>query len=42
MWELILMSIIFGTADAFVFPASSAIVPELLDESLLAQGNALG
>lgn len=42
MWELIVMSIIFGTADAFFFPAASAIVPELLDESLLAQGNALG
>jgi MFS family permease len=41
MWELIAMSIIFGTADAFFFPASSAIVPELLDESHLAQGNAL-
>jgi MFS family permease len=42
MWELISMSIIFGAADAFFFPASSAIMPELLDEGLLAQGNALG
>jgi len=42
MWELISMSIIFGTADAFFFPAATAIMPELLDETLLPQGNALG
>lgn len=40
--ELIVMSVIFGTADAFFGPASMAIVPELLDEHLLVQGNALG
>lgn len=39
--ELIVMSAIFGTADAFFGPASVAIVPELLDDHLLVQGNAL-
>ncbi len=42
LWELILMSVIFGTADAFFGPASMAIIPELLDEHLFTQGNALG
>ncbi len=42
MWELIVMSVVFGTADAFFFPAATAIVPELLEPGLLAQGNALG
>jgi MFS family permease len=41
LWELIVMSGLFGTADAFFGPASMAIVPELLDARLLAQGNAL-
>jgi MFS family permease len=41
MWQLIAMSAIFGTADAFFGPASLSILPELLDENLLAQGNAL-
>ena len=40
--DLIAMSAIFGTADAFFGPASMAIVPELLDDHLLVQGNALG
>ena len=42
LWELIAMSAIFGAADAFFAPASMAIVPELLDDHLLVQGNALG
>lgn len=41
LWELIVMAGLFGTADAFFGPASMAIVPELLDARLLAQGNAL-
>jgi MFS family permease len=41
LWQLIVMSCLFGTADAFFGPASMAIVPELLDHRLLAQGNAL-
>ncbi|MFI5036520.1 MAG: MFS transporter [Acidimicrobiales bacterium] len=40
--ELIVMSVVFGVADAFFSPAATAIVPELLDPSLLVQGNALG
>lgn len=42
LWHLIVMSAIFGAADAIFGPASMAIVPELLDGSMLAQGNALG
>jgi MFS family permease len=42
LWELVAMSAIFGTADAFFGPASMAIVPELLEGPLLTQGNALG
>ena len=41
LWQLIVMSAIFGTADAFFGPASLSIMPELLDEELFAQGNAL-
>jgi MFS family permease len=41
LWELIVMSAVFGTADAFFGPASMSIMPELLDERLLVQGNAL-
>jgi MFS family permease len=35
------MAAFFGTADAFFGPASMAIVPELLSDTLLMQGNAL-
>jgi MFS family permease len=41
LWQLIIMSAVFGTADAFFSPASMAIVPELLADQLLVQGNAL-
>ena len=41
LWELIVMSVIFGAADAFFGPASMAIMPELLDDHVLVQGNAL-
>ena len=41
LWQLIVMSAVFGTADAFFGPASMSILPELLDESQLVQGNAL-
>ncbi|HEY5266909.1 MAG TPA: MFS transporter [Acidimicrobiales bacterium] len=41
LWELIVMAAIFGAADSFFFPASSAIMPELLSPELLVQGNAL-
>jgi DHA3 family tetracycline resistance protein-like MFS transporter len=41
LWELIVMAAIFGAADSFFYPASSAIMPELLTAELLAPGNAL-
>jgi MFS family permease len=41
LWELIVMSAVFGTADAFFSPASMAFLPELLPAELLVQGNAL-
>jgi DHA3 family tetracycline resistance protein-like MFS transporter len=41
LWELIVMAAIFGTADSFFFPASTAIMPELLEADLLVSGNAL-
>ncbi|MGO8875849.1 MAG: MFS transporter [Acidimicrobiales bacterium] len=39
--ELVAMAIVFGSADAFFFPASTAIVPEVVPSSLLTQANAL-
>ncbi|MGB8180207.1 MAG: MFS transporter [Acidimicrobiales bacterium] len=42
LWELVVMAAVFGAADSFFGPASSAIMPELLDENLLVSGNALG
>jgi MFS family permease len=41
LWALLVMSAVFGIADAFFNPASIAIVPELLPGELLVQGNAL-
>lgn len=41
LWELVVMSVVFGAADAFFYPASTAIVPELLPAELLVQGSAL-
>jgi MFS family permease len=41
LWELVVMSVAFGTADAFFGPASMAVMPELLPPELLVQGNAL-
>jgi DHA3 family tetracycline resistance protein-like MFS transporter len=38
---LIVMSVVFGIADAFFGPASMAFVPEVLPPDLLVQGNAL-
>jgi DHA3 family tetracycline resistance protein-like MFS transporter len=42
LWELIVTAAVFGAADSFFYPASNAIMPELLDENLLVSGNALG
>ncbi len=41
LYELVVMSVIFGSADAFFGPASMAYVPELLPPDLLVPGNAL-
>lgn len=41
LWELIVMAAVFGAADSFFGPASSAIMPELLQENLLVSANAL-
>jgi Transmembrane secretion effector len=38
---LIVMSVVFGVADAFFSPATVAVLPELLPAGLIVQGNAL-
>lgn len=39
LWQLFVMAVVFGLADAFFAPASTAIVPELLPADLLVQGS---
>lgn len=41
LWQLFFMATIFGVADAFFAPASTAIVPEILPAELLVQGSSL-
>ena len=41
LWMLYVLALAFGTADAFFFPAESAIVPALLDSDQLELGNTL-
>ena len=41
LWTLVALSILFGVGDSFFAPAESSILPELLPEELLQQGNAL-
>jgi MFS family permease len=41
IWELVVMSVLFGAADALFYPASTAVVPEILPAELLVQGSAL-
>lgn len=41
LWELIVMSAVFGAADSFFYPATTTIMPELLTPELLVPGNAL-
>ncbi len=41
LWELVVMSVVFGIADSFFGPASNAVMPELLPNDLIVQGNAL-
>ncbi|MGH7643440.1 MAG: MFS transporter [Candidatus Dormibacteria bacterium] len=41
LWQLVLMAIVFGAADAFSGPASTALLPELLPKEAITQANAL-
>ncbi len=41
LFELVVMSAVFGTADAFFGPASMAFLPELVPAEMLVQANAL-
>jgi MFS family permease len=41
IWELIVLSAVFGAADALFYPASTAVTPEILPADLLVQGSAL-
>lgn len=41
LWQLVVMGIVFGTADAFNGPASMALLPELVPVEMITQANAL-
>jgi predicted MFS family arabinose efflux permease len=41
IWELVVLSAIFGAADALFYPAATAVTPEILPAELLVQGSAL-
>jgi predicted MFS family arabinose efflux permease len=41
IWELVVLSIVFGAADALFYPAATAVTPEILPAELLVQGSAL-
>jgi MFS family permease len=41
MWMLYIFALAFGLADAFFFPASGSIVPQIVDTDHLQSGNAL-
>ena len=41
LWMIFVMVLIFGIADAFFFPAQSAIVPRLIHKERLEPANAL-
>jgi hypothetical protein len=41
LWEIYGISFVFGVVDAFFLPAKSAILPRLVDDSELEQGNAV-
>ena len=40
-WMIFVAGFLFGTIDAFYWPASTAIIPQLLPPDLLAAGNSL-
>jgi MFS family permease len=41
MWQIYVISLAFGIADAFMFPASISLPPRLLEDELLPAGNSL-
>lgn len=41
LWMLYVFAVIFGTVDAFFFPASASIVPQLVETKYLAVANSL-
>ncbi|MFZ0179703.1 MAG: MFS transporter [Candidatus Dormiibacterota bacterium] len=41
VWELVVISAVFGAADALFYPAATAVTPEILPAELLVQGSAL-
>lgn len=41
LWMLVLAALTFGLVDAFFFPASSAVIPMIVDNELIPSGNAL-
>ncbi|HLI50648.1 MAG TPA: MFS transporter [Thermomicrobiaceae bacterium] len=41
LWQLYVVALIFGAVDAVFYPASSAIVPAVVEEALLTPANAL-
>lgn len=41
IWQLYVLALAFGLADAFMFPANASMPPRLLADDLLAAGNSL-
>lgn len=41
LWELYLLSVLFGTADAFALPAGQALLPALVEKEQLTSANAM-
>lgn len=41
LWEIFVMSALFGTVEAFFYPAYAAIIPDLLSAHLLPSANSL-
>lgn len=41
VWMIFAVALVFGTSDAFFYPAQTAIMPRLVDRELLAPANAL-
>lgn len=41
LWMLYAFALVFGVADAFFFPAQTAMVPELVDDEQLARANGI-